>query len=318
MTRSITAMGLAATLTFASTHAIARPEAAWQDITPRTGLAGWKAVGGKAIYAVVDGELIGRAAPGNVNNWLISDALYSDFVLEYEAKTDALLNSGVIVRGQSKPEYRSGVVHGYQAEIDPTPRAWSGGLYDEQRRQWLYTLARNDAAQAAFNPGDWNRYRVEAIGGRIRTWVNGVPAADIADDTDARGFIAFQVHAVSDDVAAKKPEVRFRNIRIVAAAAAKHASHETGLEQQGWLSNRLSNAEVRAGWKLLWDGKTTKGWRSAKGPAFPKNGWSIRDGALTVESSSGGEANQWRRYHHHSRLFELRTVGRFSPDAGCQ
>ena len=49
--------------------------------------------------------------------------------------------------------------------------------------------------------------------------------------------------------------------------------------------------EGKARWlDTLWDGKTTKGWRSAKGPAFPQKGWSIRDGILTVEPSSGGEA----------------------------
>jgi Domain of Unknown Function (DUF1080) len=290
MIRSISMTGLvAAVLTFSS-PAVSQARDHWQDITPRQGLAGWHAVGGKATYEVADGELIGRAVPGKINNWLVSDALFGDFILEYEAKTDALLNSGVMIRGQSSPDYRGGVVHGYQTEIDPSSRAWSGGLYDEQRRQWLYTLARNDAARKAFRPGDWNQYRVEAIGGRIRTWVNGVPAADLADDTDARGFIAFQVHAVSDDVAAKKPEVRFRKIRVITVAPAKHVSRETGLEQQGWLSNRLSDAERRAGWKLLWDGKTSKGWRSAKAPSFPEKGWSIHDGMLTVEPSGGGEA----------------------------
>jgi Domain of Unknown Function (DUF1080) len=290
MIRSISMTGLvAAVLTFSS-PAVSQARDHWQDITPRQGLAGWHAVGGKATYEVADGELIGRAVPGKINNWLVSDALFGDFILEYEAKTDALLNSGVMIRGQSSPDYRGGVVHGYQTEIDPSSRAWSGGLYDEQRRQWLYTLARNDAARKAFRPGDWNQYRVEAIGGRIRTWVNGVPAADLADDTDARGFIAFQVHAVSDDVAAKKPEVRFRKIRVITVAPTKHVSRETGLEQQGWLSNRLSDAERRAGWKLLWNGKTTKGWRSAKALSFPKKGWSIHDGMLTVEPSGGGEA----------------------------
>lgn len=318
MIRSAALTGIAAAvLAFSSAPAISQTAAQWQDITPREGLAGWHAVGGKATYEVADGELIGRAAQGSVNNWLVSDALYGDFILEYEAKTDVLLNSGVMIRGQSKPDYRGGVVHGYQAEIDPSPRAWSGGLYDEQRRQWLYTLGRNDAARAAFKSGDWNHYRVEAIGNRIRTWVNGVPATDLADDTDARGFIAFQVHAVSDDVAAKKPEVRFRKIRVVTAAPAKNAARETGLEQQGWLSNRLSGGEKRAGWKLLWDGKTTKGWRAAKGPKFPQKGWSVQDGILTAESSGGGEATNGgdiittRDYSS----FELSVDFRLSPGA---
>lgn len=318
MMRAIGLTGLAvAVLVMASTPAQTKVRAPWQEITPSAGMTGWRAVGGKASYEVADGELIGRAAPGNVNNWLVSDAQYGDFILEFEAKTDKLLNSGVMIRGQSRPDYRAGAVYGYQAEIDPSPRAWSGGLYDEQRRQWLYTLARNDAARAAFKSGDWNHYRVEAIGGRIRTWINGIPAADLADDTDARGFIAFQVHAVSDEVAAKKPEVRFRKIRILTTAPARHALRENGLEQQGWLTNRLSPGERRAGWKLLWDGKTNRGWRSAKGPAFPTKGWSIQGGILTVEPSTGGEATNGgdiittRDYSN----FELSVDFRLTPGA---
>jgi hypothetical protein len=53
--------------------------------------------------------------------------------------------------------------------------------------------------------------------------------------------------------------------------------------------NTLTPAESAAGWKLLWDGKTTRGWRSARGPDFPKTGWQIKDGVLTVIGSKGQE-----------------------------
>ncbi|MGJ3626691.1 3-keto-disaccharide hydrolase [Sphingomonas sp. MMS24-JH45] len=130
--------------------------------------------------------------------------------------------------GQSRPDYRNGVVHGYQAEIDPSPRAWSGGMYDEQRRQWLLFARSHHAARRTFRSGDWNHYRIEAIGNRIRTWVNGVPATDTVDDTDARGFLAFQVHAIPDDVAARHPEVRFeeRARHHRPAAALRHAGRD--------------------------------------------------------------------------------------------
>jgi hypothetical protein len=215
-----------------------------------------------------------------------------------------------MIRGQSRPDYRNGVVFGYQAEIDPSKRAWSGGIYDEQRRQWLYTLGRNEAARRAFRPGDWNHYRVEAIGNRLRTWVNGVPAADIVDDTDARGFIAFQVHAISDAEASRSPEVRFRNVRMITEGAARFASPATGLEQQGWLTNRLSDGERRAGWTLLWDGSTAKGWRSARGTGFPNSGWTISGGILSV-IGGGGDIVTARDY----RNFELSVDFRLTPGA---
>lgn len=261
--------------------------APWQNLTPKAGLAGWRATGGDATYTVENGELVGRAMPGKANSWLVSDARFGDYIMEFEAKTDPTLNSGVMVRGQSRADYRNGVVHGYQAEIDPSPRGWSGGMYDEQRRQWLYSLGRNDAARQTFRSGDWNRYRIEAIGNRIRTWINGVPATDIVDDTDARGFIAFQVHAVPDEIAARHPEVRFRNVRIITDRPQRHALAETALPQAGWLANRLGTAEQRAGWKLLFDGRSNAGWRSAKGGAFPAKGWTIADGQLSVTGAGG-------------------------------
>ena len=296
----------------------AAQSAPWRDVTPKAGLAGWHVAGGAAGYDVIDGELVGRAAAGGKNSWLVSNALYGDFIVEYEAKTDPSLNSGMMIRGQSRPDYRDGVVFGYQAEIDPSKRGWSGGLYDEQRRQWLHTLARNEPARRTFRSGDWNSYRVEAIGGRIRTFINGVPAADIADDTDARGFIALQVHAVPDDVAARKPEVRFRKIRIITDNPARYARPATGLEQQGWLANRLSPAETRAGWKLLFDGRTGNGWRSAKGGSFPAKGWAIRDGMLSVEKSGGAESTNGGDIvtaRSDYRNFELSVDFRLTPGA---
>lgn len=283
---------------------------AWHDVAPDASLKGWHATGGKASFTVENGELVGRAAPGSANSWLVSDATYGDYIMEYDAKTDPMLNSGVMIRGQSRPDYRNGVVHGYQAEIDPSARAWSAGIYDEQRRQWLYTLGRNDAARRSFKSGDWNHYRVEAIGSRLRTWINGVPAADVIDDVDARGFIAFQVHAISDAEAARKPEVRFRNIRIVTQNAARFARPDTQIEQQGWLSNALSDKERREGWTLLWDGKTRAGWHGAQGSVFPAKGWSMANGILTVEGG-GGDILTTRTY----RNFELSVDFRLTPGA---
>ena len=284
--------------------AVAAPvsaQAPWRDVTPRAGLAGWHTAGGGARYTVEGDELVGRAMPGPENSWLVSDALYGDFIIEFEAKTDAALNSGVMIRGQSRPDYRRGAVHGYQVEIDPSTRKWSAGIYDEQRRQWLYTLGRNEAARQAYRAGGWNTYRVEAIGGRLRTFINGVPAADLADDVDARGFVAFQVHAVADDVAQRGAEVRFRKVRIITDAPARHALPANALPQESWLANRLTAEETRAGWRLLWDGRTGAGWRGVQG-------WTMRDGVLT---SGSGDVATARLY----RDFELSVDFRLTPGA---
>jgi hypothetical protein len=56
--------------------------------------------------------------------------------------------------------------------------------------------------------------------------------------------------------------------------------------------NTLSPKEKKEGWELLFDGHTSKGWRSAKSSGFPAaaNGWIIKDGTLTIQSSDGAES----------------------------
>jgi hypothetical protein len=136
---------------------------------------------------VEDGALVGRTVLGEKNSFLSPPKEYADFVLEFEVWVDPKVNSGVQIRSESKPGYRDGVVHGYQIEIDPSERAWSGGIYDEQRRGWLANPKDDPAAQKAFKVGEWNRYRVEASGDRLRTWVNDVPVSDITDGMTRSG-----------------------------------------------------------------------------------------------------------------------------------
>lgn len=54
--------------------------------------------------------------------------------------------------------------------------------------------------------------------------------------------------------------------------------------------NELTKKEIKEGWALLWDGKTTEGWRGAKLDTFPEYGWAIEDGVLKVLPGNGGES----------------------------
>jgi hypothetical protein len=56
------------------------------------------------------------------------------------------------------------------------------------------------------------------------------------------------------------------------------------------MDNKLSPSEVSAGWKLLWDGKTTTGWKSSNAENFPTKGWKIENGVLKVLSAKGAES----------------------------
>lgn len=61
-------------------------------------------------------------------------------------------------------------------------------------------------------------------------------------------------------------------------------------QNQSKTDNTLTAKEKANGWKLLWDGKTTNGWRGAKLSAFPEKGWVIEDGILKVMPGNGGES----------------------------
>ncbi len=168
--------------------------------------------GGDADYRVENGEIVGTTRPNTPNTFLCTKKEYGDFGLEFEVKVHPELNSGVQIRSHSVPAYQGGHVFGYQVEIDPTERAYSGGVYDEARRGWLDDLSDNEPGRKAFKNGEWNKYRVSAIGDHIQVWVNGVKTADFHDDVDRFGFIGLQVHGVGDR---KDPmEVRWRNLRI--------------------------------------------------------------------------------------------------------
>ncbi len=250
-------------------------------------LNGWHTLGGEATYRVENGEIIGTTVANTPNTFLATDSLYTDFILELDFKTDSVSNSGVQIRSNSLPWYRDGMVHGYQVEIDPSKRAWSGGIYDEKRRKWLNPLVDNPAAQKAYKPNDWNHYRIEAIGDTIKTWINDVPAAHLIDDMTAEGFIALQVHSIGKK---GKPgvEIKWRNIEFITENLEQY-SMTTPLEPI-ITKNQLTYDEKKAGWELLWDGKTTTGWRGAKLDAFPEEGWEINDGILSVLASGGGES----------------------------
>ena len=52
--------------------------------------------------------------------------------------------------------------------------------------------------------------------------------------------------------------------------------------------NTLTDAEKAAGWKLLFDGKTTAGWVAIGKTAFPDKGWTVVDGTLQHAKAGGG------------------------------
>ncbi|MDW7693565.1 DUF1080 domain-containing protein [Flammeovirgaceae bacterium SG7u.111] len=262
----------------------------WEELFNGKNLKGWKVLNGDAEYHIEDGQIIGTSKIKTANTFLTTKKYYSDFILEYEMKMDRGLNSGVQIRSNSLPEYNNGRVHGYQVECDDSQRSWSGGIFDEARRGWLYPLEYNLPAKKAYKNGEWNKYRVEAVGNSIRTWVNDVPVSNVIDDLTAEGFIGLQVHSIGNDEEKAGKEIRWRNIRIMTEGLEKNRKPMKGVREVSYLKNQLTDTEKAEGWKLLWDGKTNKGWKGAKLGEFPKKGWEMNDGILTVKASDGAES----------------------------
>lgn len=193
-----------------ATSPILLPE--FQELFDGKSLDGWTQRGGQAEFRVEEGAIVGKTRIATPNSFLCTEDDFGDFELELEFKLDNdRLNSGVQIRSSSKPEYKNGRVHGYQVEIDPTSRGWTGGIYDEARRGWLYPVKNKPEAQSAFRLGQWNKMRVVAQGNSIKTWINEIAVADLVDDVSPKGFIALQVHSSNEVM---PMEIRWRNIRI--------------------------------------------------------------------------------------------------------
>lgn len=187
---------------------------AWQDLFAGKSLSDFVIRGGSGTYRLDKGELVGTAHPGGDNTFLCTRQMYGDFELTYDALNANGLNSGVQIRGNSNKGYQNGRVNGYQVEMDPSRRAFSGGIYDEGRRG-IYLQDPNVFPQArkAFKPGEWNHFRVKAVGSHIETWVNGIKTADLWDNVTQQGFFAFQVHAIGNDQNLR--DVHFKNVKVL-------------------------------------------------------------------------------------------------------
>ncbi len=270
----------------------------WTELFDGKSLDGWVRRGGDAKYHIEEGCIVGTSIMGTPNTFLCTSRDYSDFILEYEFKIDPELNSGVQIRSRSLPtasdfdfggnkiQIPADLVHGYQIEIDPNPEDDScrmAGIYDEARRGWLYPgiLGGNakeftEKGRRIFMQGGWNKVRVEAVGDTIKTTLNGMPRASIRDSVTASGFIALQVHRI-EERNKEGTQVHWRNLKIQEVV-------EEGI-------NTLTTDEKAAGWRLLWNGKNHEGWRSAKGPDFPKAGWKMENGLIIINETGGGESS---------------------------
>ena len=282
------AVAIFAGISFYSCSQVKKDNTPWKSLQDGNTLNGWIVKGGEAEYTVADGVITGTTKKDTPNTFLTTKEYYGDFILELDFMVDSTMNSGIQIRSNSFPYYQDGRVHGYQIEIDPSKRAWSAGIYDEGRRKWLHPLADDNLeAKKAFNKKGWNHYRIEAIGDTLKTWINNIPASHLIDDKTASGFIGLQVHRIHGKQKAGTT-ISWKNIKILTDNLETYST-KTPLKPI-ITKNKLTAHESKTGWKMLWDGKTTQGWKGAKLNAFPEKGWEIKDGELIVLSSGGAES----------------------------
>ncbi len=260
--------------------------AQWHPLFNGKNLNGWNQKNGAAKYTVEKGEIVGTTVANTTNSFLCTNEEYGDFIFEVDLKVENTMNSGIQFRSLSKPDYQNNRVHGYQMEVDPTNRAWSGGIYDEARRDWLYIPNINPEGKEAFKNNQWNKYRIEAIGSTIRTFINGIAVAYLVDDMTAKGFIALQVHAIYGDMK-EGMKIRWKNVRIQTANLKPSPLDKTPVVNL--LLNNLSEQEKAQGVKLLFNGNDFTGWRAVHGTAMPAAHWKIINGEINVAPSDGAE-----------------------------
>lgn len=280
-------------LFFISLNAISQNGSGWETLFDGKSLDGWKLMTGKAEYKVENGVIIGTTVMNSPNSFLVSDKKFSgDFILELEAMiTDTASNSGIQFKSNFDPSGNKGQgkIFGYQFEIDPSARMWSGGVYDEARREWIYPGSLNAKAQTVLTVNEFHKIKIECFGNTIKTWLDGKAIAYVVDTlTKNEGLIALQVHSISNENQ-KGLKLCWKNIRVKTKNIIP-SPFPKGIYVANLQPNSLTEYEKKDGWKLLFDGKTSNGWKGAYKKTFPEKGWEINDGILKVLASKGAES----------------------------
>ncbi|MCS7023050.1 MAG: DUF1080 domain-containing protein [Gemmataceae bacterium] len=184
---------------------LATPENA-KDFFNGKDLTGWD--GDKTLWKVENGEIVGKTITGlKRNNFLVSQLAVEDFKLSLKVKlVPNKENSGIQFRSVLLPD---GEMRGPQADIGA---GWWGKLYEESGRG----LLAKEGGEKYVKPDDWNDYVIEAIGPRVRIWINGQLCTDYTDEKLARrGVIGLQIHSGGP------MEIRFRDLRLEVYPASK-------------------------------------------------------------------------------------------------
>jgi alpha-L-rhamnosidase len=253
-------------------------------------LTGWRNPYPFGEARVVDGEIHLRA---DKKFFLVTEKAYSDFRLSVEIRLpEGPANSGVMFRCHVD-DAAAKKVFGYQAECDGSERCWSGGLYDEARRGWIWPstegrsldqfLEHAEESQAYFatpkirdalDRDGWNRFEVTCQNDLIRIELNGIEVTRFRDATDTRGFIAIQHHGEAGQT------YRFRNLFIKELPEIPATEHVSLTEQEPVAVTRLADGTTLLDFGKVAFGNVVMPVPEGRGSASVHFGEKLKDGRI--------------------------------------
>ena len=223
----------------------------WTKLFDGETLEGWFVHHGGLPFEVRNGEIVGATAEGIPTRYLTSVDQYDDFILKLEMNNADGENSGVQFRSVTDGLTYTGLT-GYQLEVDPSERGWTGGIFFEGVRTWQHPPIHNPQCKAAWRKDDWNDLRIEAKGELVRTFVNDVACAYLFDQYLNKGHIGLQIHSIGSLPGKAGAETLWRNIRILANPNLDDFTPEDmTADSNSHLIGRLSPLEKINGWTLV-------------------------------------------------------------------
>ena len=240
-------------------------------------LDGWTPRGGDCNFEARGETIVGTCIKGSPSTYLSTTREnYRDFIFTAEIKWEVDGNTGIMFRAQRKPGKRFETVFGPQCEMEgfAKGRGWSGGIFGQDAGGWRYPLwlDAHEKVRSALNKNTWNRVTIQAVGKNVKTWVNGIPAANWDNNEYLRGFFALQIHA------GKQGKIHFRNIKV------KELNGQTKFTDL-FASGDFSN------------------WTSVNGkPVQP--GWSVENGIIHRSGKRPGDIITRKHYHDFELRFE--------------
>ena len=223
----------------------------WTKLFDGETLDGWFVHHGDLPFDVRNGEIVGATAQGVPTRYLTTVDQYDDFILKLEMNNTDGENSGVQFRSVTDGLSYTGLT-GYQLEVDPSERGWTGGIFFEGVRTWQHPPIHNPQCKAAWRKDEWNDLRIEAKGELVRTFVNDTACAYLFDQYLSKGHIGLQIHSIGSLPGKAGAETRWRNIRILANPNSQdYTAEDITADSNSHLIGRLSPLEKMNGWTLV-------------------------------------------------------------------